>query len=553
MAHLSSVFRSSPSQSRPDKDFDLADFLNLDDFASLPSAAYNPKDFPASSSSSSSQDPLFGTFKPLSFNSADTALLAPRSPLRADSPVVAAPNSPLLLATWSPSRVSAPSATPPLAPPSILPDLQPLAQPPHISPDVILQTLSLLSQRTNASSTSQPMELDPSSFNLNPQQLQTLNQLMTVAALSAAHNQLVTPTDLTGFGSQSQASSSQRSVSPESKDTKRSTPPKRPSMVRAPTAEDSSDSDPDSSTHLAARPSVLAPKKPASNSKHAPSKDHTTGEDVVIDKSLSSRERRQLRNKISARNFRLRRKEYITTLEDELKKVGDENSELKDRVGFLEQENSELRREVEALRGGTDVKPIVGDITRTKSKSETSSADVDLTSSQRNVLATLSLLQSLQTLQKPGLELPQQQHAMDAQTLLAMLNLAGTLPSPDASALLQQPTVPTYDPMDEDWMNRFNKDASTTSSSSSSSNSTAAGSKWANVDRRVRVHHFVIEGVRGIMKSKEEKDVEGQGKLIQGVRRASGDMKESEVIVRTAVLLGLLEMARRRGVKVVVE
>jgi hypothetical protein len=59
-------------------------------------------------------------------------------------------------------------------------------------------------------------------------------------------------------------------------------------------------------------------------------------------KKLSSKERRQLRNKVSARAFRSRRKEYIGQLEAELAAKTAEANEYKSRVANLEQENSRL-------------------------------------------------------------------------------------------------------------------------------------------------------------------------------------------------------------------
>jgi len=60
-------------------------------------------------------------------------------------------------------------------------------------------------------------------------------------------------------------------------------------------------------------------------------------------KKLTSKERRQLRNKVSARAFRSRRKEYIGQLENEVEKRTAENLELKDRVRGLEDENAQLQ------------------------------------------------------------------------------------------------------------------------------------------------------------------------------------------------------------------
>ncbi|CEP15937.1 hypothetical protein [Parasitella parasitica] len=76
-------------------------------------------------------------------------------------------------------------------------------------------------------------------------------------------------------------------------------------------------------------------------------------------KLLPSKERRQLRNKISARNFRNRRKEYMATLEEKLEKCQSENSQLKLEVKWvrgmmdkLQAENDQLRLELALCKGG---------------------------------------------------------------------------------------------------------------------------------------------------------------------------------------------------------
>ncbi|KAI0602476.1 hypothetical protein F4775DRAFT_581746 [Biscogniauxia sp. FL1348] len=59
-------------------------------------------------------------------------------------------------------------------------------------------------------------------------------------------------------------------------------------------------------------------------------------------KKLSSKERRQLRNKVSARAFRSRRKEYITQLETEIANKVTENGELRAQNRALAEENRRL-------------------------------------------------------------------------------------------------------------------------------------------------------------------------------------------------------------------
>jgi hypothetical protein len=59
-------------------------------------------------------------------------------------------------------------------------------------------------------------------------------------------------------------------------------------------------------------------------------------------KKLTSKERRQLRNKVSARAFRSRRKGYIMDLEEEIRKSKDENTELQSENTRLREENAKI-------------------------------------------------------------------------------------------------------------------------------------------------------------------------------------------------------------------
>ncbi|KAF2995193.1 hypothetical protein E8E13_000374 [Curvularia kusanoi] len=66
-------------------------------------------------------------------------------------------------------------------------------------------------------------------------------------------------------------------------------------------------------------------------------------------KKLSSKERRQLRNKVSARAFRSRRKEYIGQLEGEVAVKVQENNELRNQNRALAEENARSRAFIERL------------------------------------------------------------------------------------------------------------------------------------------------------------------------------------------------------------
>ncbi|KAF9099122.1 hypothetical protein BGX27_000663 [Mortierella sp. AM989] len=67
-------------------------------------------------------------------------------------------------------------------------------------------------------------------------------------------------------------------------------------------------------------------------------------------KKMTSKERRQLRNKISARNFRVRRKEYIFTLEGQVLQHKTEARHLREAVTFVQEENIRLKNELELVR-----------------------------------------------------------------------------------------------------------------------------------------------------------------------------------------------------------
>ncbi|KAF9541616.1 hypothetical protein EC957_002920 [Mortierella hygrophila] len=67
-------------------------------------------------------------------------------------------------------------------------------------------------------------------------------------------------------------------------------------------------------------------------------------------KKMTSKERRQLRNKISARNFRVRRKEYIYTLEGQVLLHKTEARHLREAVTLMQDENQRLKDELEVVR-----------------------------------------------------------------------------------------------------------------------------------------------------------------------------------------------------------
>ncbi|KAJ1976277.1 hypothetical protein H4R34_004036 [Dimargaris verticillata] len=77
-------------------------------------------------------------------------------------------------------------------------------------------------------------------------------------------------------------------------------------------------------------------------------------EEEVDLKKLSSKERRQIRNKISARNFRLRRKEYIATLEGQVKELQDEACALEASLDQCQSQNADLKAVLAKVRSAID-------------------------------------------------------------------------------------------------------------------------------------------------------------------------------------------------------
>ncbi|KAI4740602.1 hypothetical protein E4T50_08968 [Aureobasidium sp. EXF-12298] len=81
-------------------------------------------------------------------------------------------------------------------------------------------------------------------------------------------------------------------------------------------------------------------------------------------KKLSSKERRQLRNKVSARAFRSRRKEYISQLEGEVAMKAQEANDLRVENRSLQEENGRCRRLIEVLLRHPAYAPFIEDISK---------------------------------------------------------------------------------------------------------------------------------------------------------------------------------------------
>ncbi|KAF2466441.1 uncharacterized protein BDR25DRAFT_317815 [Lindgomyces ingoldianus] len=84
-------------------------------------------------------------------------------------------------------------------------------------------------------------------------------------------------------------------------------------------------------------------------------------------KKLSSKERRQLRNKVSARAFRSRRKEYIGQLEGEVAMKTNEANELRSQNRALMEENARSRAFIERLLRHQAFTPFLEELSRDES------------------------------------------------------------------------------------------------------------------------------------------------------------------------------------------
>lgn len=84
-------------------------------------------------------------------------------------------------------------------------------------------------------------------------------------------------------------------------------------------------------------------------------------------KKLSSKERRQLRNKVSARAFRSRRKEYIGQLEGEVAMKVNEANELRAQNRLLMEENARSRAFIERLLRHQAFTPFLEELSRDES------------------------------------------------------------------------------------------------------------------------------------------------------------------------------------------
>ncbi|KAG0050648.1 hypothetical protein BGZ83_004581 [Gryganskiella cystojenkinii] len=106
-------------------------------------------------------------------------------------------------------------------------------------------------------------------------------------------------------------------------------------------------------------------------------------------KKMTSKERRQLRNKISARNFRVRRKEYIGTLEGQVEQHKSEARQLREAVTYVHEENKRLKDELESMKQQLAQATIVNASAQQQQQSTETVTPTALSNENQSLLASI--------------------------------------------------------------------------------------------------------------------------------------------------------------------
>lgn len=161
-------------------------------------------------------------------------------------------------------------------------------------------------------------------------------------------------------------------------------------------------------------------------------------------KKLSSKERRQLRNKVSARAFRSRRKEYIGQLEGEIAQKAQEANELRTQNIALMEENARSRAFIERLLRHQAFTPFLDELSREEGL-QPKAPLASMPSTSTPAVATPAPAQ-FQPLQYGGMPQPGNTHVgmtlvPETQMDFAMLNLNNANWSINNDFSFQQPRV----------------------------------------------------------------------------------------------------------------
>jgi len=163
-------------------------------------------------------------------------------------------------------------------------------------------------------------------------------------------------------------------------------------------------------------------------------------------KKLSSKERRQLRNKVSARAFRSRRKEYIGQLEGEVAMKNNECNELRLQNRALMEENARSRAFIERLLRHQAFTPFLEELSRDESLDVKSAPQVSSSVPTPTPVPNRKDLNPYASQQFQGIpqaENPQIGMALipETQLDLSMLNLNNNWAMPNMGFNFQQPQV----------------------------------------------------------------------------------------------------------------
>jgi len=143
-------------------------------------------------------------------------------------------------------------------------------------------------------------------------------------------------------------------------------------------------------------------------------------------KKLSSKERRQLRNKVSARAFRSRRKEYIGQLEGEVALKTNEANELRVQNRAILEENARSRAFIEKLLRHPAFHPFLDDLSRDPALSQSLNAQApqqQMSAMEGQVQTGLQPRKNSNQMQQNSMPMiPEQQSQPD----LSGLNLSST-------------------------------------------------------------------------------------------------------------------------------
>ncbi|KAJ1818054.1 hypothetical protein LPJ56_001922 [Coemansia sp. RSA 2599] len=200
-------------------------------------------------------------------------------------------------------------------------------------------------------------------------------------------------------------------------------------------------------------------------------------------KSLSSKERRQLRNKISARNFRVRRKEYISTLEAEVRVIKEENDSLRAELAESKKDNVQLRDELNKLRHRINQLSVSQHTTAVGTASTLASAGravMGSTAQQQHQHQQQSLLTRppSNAVSSPANGISPALAAQSAATATATATAAVSTPAPAkplATSAQTMAAMPRFNPHKD-----IGQAAAKKGSASANGSSSAAGGNWAS-------------------------------------------------------------------------